>query len=185
MKAVFSAALLAATLFLVPATADAAPIRYQINFGATATDPAGGTGFFFRDDVTELLSDFTWDFGGGNTGGLVDASIDWAAPVFGGTLSNFLFEILTLQDVHPAACSTVLIGCSQGFNAGQVFGYPGGFFAFEDQVNTNAQTYFSAATGSTGSFSTQLAPRVAPEPGTLALLALGMCGAYARRRRAI
>ena len=185
MRAVFSAALLAGALLLVPAIAAAAPIGYQINFGATAAEPAGGTGFFFRDDVTELLSNFTWDFGG-STGGIVDPSVNWSESVFGGTLSNFLFEILTLQDVHPADCSAVSTGCSSSFNASQLFGYPGDSIEFSDQVNTNAQLYVLGNLGPLGSFSTQLAPTAVPEPGTLALLALGMgARAFARRRRAI
>ena len=185
MKAMFSAALLGA-LLLTPVAAAATPIRYQINFSPTAEAPAGGTGYFFRDDVTELLSNFTWDFGGGNTGGIVDALTDWSATVFGGTISHFFFEILTQQDVHPSPCSTLTTGCSSTFETPQVVGFPSRI-VFRDQSNTNAQQYILGLGGSPGSFSTQLAPRVAPEPGTLALLALGMCGAraYARRRRAI
>ena len=183
MKAVFSAALLAGALLLMPANAAAAPIRYQITFGATATEPAGGIGFFFRDDVTGLLSGFSWDFGG-NTGGIVDASVDWSAPTFGGTLSDFVFEILTLQDVSPAACTDLNNSCSHGFGGPQLFGYPGDQIFFRDQLNTNAQLYVLGANGPEGSFSTQLAPRVVvPEPGTLALLALGMCGTRQIRRR--
>jgi hypothetical protein len=180
MRVLFSAAVLLGALVLTPIAAAAAPIKYQIDFGPSVTEPAGGTGFFFWDDVTELLSGFSWEFAG-QPGGIVDAAVNWSAPVFGGTKSTFLFEILTLQDVHPEACSGIVLGCGQNFNASELFGYPGLMMQFVNATSTNAQLYSFGPLASQGSFSVRRAQ--VPEPGTLALLALGIGSAFARRWR--
>lgn len=187
MKSKLIGALLT-TILLAPVAASAALLEYRINFGANSTDADGGTGSFYWNDSTELISNIAWDFGGGNTGGINDALVDWSADVFGGgTLSEFLFEILTLQDVHGTGCSTLATGCGQGFDPPQVFGYPGMRIGFNDALNTNAQTYNIGFQGVIGSFSTELVGEVEeiPLPGTMPLLAIAALawGVTARRTR--
>ena len=181
MKNRIIGALLAALLF-APFAASAALLEYKVTFGANAGDADGGVGGFYWNDSTHLISNLSWDFGGGNSGGIDDTKINWSFEVFGGTLAEFFFEILTGQDVSPAACSTLLTGCGQSFDAPEVFGYPPTSISFNDVVTTGALQYSINGAFPVpsvfGSFSTEFVGQVAqvPLPGTLALIAIAACG---------
>lgn len=52
--------------------AAAAPINYSIAFDGSGSGP-GGSGAFTYDDSTNQMTGFSWDFGGGQTGGVLDS----------------------------------------------------------------------------------------------------------------
>lgn len=169
-------------VLLSPLAANAVPIDYAIDFGA-AGPLTGGTGGFTWDDDTQLVSNLTWDFGSGLTGG---ANPDWAED-FGsglGTLSQFFFEIMTAIDVSPVNCSGIGTGCNAVFTSSEgLYGWPGQQITF-GIGGDNSQTYTIIDPDYgifDGSFTTRLVS--VAEPGTLALLGLGLFGIGVTRRR--
>lgn len=155
----------------------AVPMQYQINFsGAVA-----GTGSFVWDYDTQLMSNMSWNIGS-YAGGVDESTYSWGAEVFGGTQSQFLFEIMTLEDVHPVACSETS-GC--GVLISNTYGdFDTAYF----QVTSDNLRRYSFMIGeqfaASGLFSTSLVgPASVPAPTSLALLGLGLIGfSFARRK---
>ncbi|MEM8492486.1 MAG: hypothetical protein AAF756_16845 [Pseudomonadota bacterium] len=89
--------------FIASAHVNAALINFELTYGATAVTPDGGVGSFVWDDAALLISDFVWDFGGGDVGGYEQSLFDDSGELFGpgSTRSTILFEPLTGQDVGP------------------------------------------------------------------------------------
>lgn len=181
MHALKQAGLAIVTALALPMAALAAPVTYQITFDA-AGPVAGGTGSFTWDETTQLVDALTWDFGAGRTGG---ANPDWSQDLGGSTLSQFFFEVMTGNDVSPFNCTDVGFRCDTSFGPlSGGFGWPGISMTFVLDLD-NSHTYFVEDTGDAsfrGTFSAQVANAV-PEPGTLALVALGLAGALRRRRQ--
>ncbi len=94
---------IAASVIAPPARA--IPVDYAVTYGGDVVGPTG-IGSFSFDSATSRFSGFNWSFADA-----LSADPDtlmannWRLPVFGGTLGNFLLEILTGEDVHPSACS--------------------------------------------------------------------------------
>jgi len=91
MRKLFAAVVLAA--FSV--SANAAIVQYDMTFadsggGDGYSAGTNGTGVFFWDTVAEEMTSFTWDFGSGKTGGVIDTS---------GLTGQILFEAFTGNNV--------------------------------------------------------------------------------------
>jgi hypothetical protein len=179
---------LIAVLGIFTSIANASPIQYQFGLGATSLTPDGGVGSFYWDDATHLISNITWDFGGGLTGGSNDANLDWSADIgSGGTFSELAFEVLTGQDVFAGAvcgCAFGLAGTDILGSAARSYGFPGTFIAFGRiagvltyQVQTNSDSSVGTFQGAV------IAPTAVPEPGILGLMGLGLLGILISRTR--
>jgi hypothetical protein len=179
---VASLCLLAVLTVVAPIGTHAALLEYELTFGPNDSDPDGGIGFFHWDTSTQLISNLNWDFGGGNTGGVNDATAQWDLNVLGASRARFVFEILTLTDVHPTNC-TGATACSSTFLIGSVNGFPGVPFTLGELNNGPFYSYEPTTRGSLGA---RLVGEVqqAPAPGSLALLAIGLAGlGWARRKK--
>ena len=175
--------LVAAAVLAGPLTAQAVPVTYDITFGGNAADPNGGIGSFVWDDSTHALSNVVWDFGTGplGSGGINDAMIGWSAPVFGGTLAEFVAEIL-LKDagLHPAQCADLLGSCSASLGA------VGDLRYMQFDISIFGVQSYTVDPGSgpiQGLFTTAARATSVPEPSTLALFGLGLIGLGLARRR--
>jgi hypothetical protein len=167
-------------LIAFPLSASAIPIQYDITFGPNSVDTDGGTGEFMWDATTHLISNFSFNFGGGLAGGVNDAVADFTQPVLGGTFAEFFFEVLTGTDVHPVACNTGAFQCTTHLSPGVgLFGA----LDFLQFVDTGRLYLFPVAGGdlAIGEFSTRVA--TVPEPGAMGLFVLGiLCLGVFRRR---
>jgi hypothetical protein len=86
---------------LISSGVQAVPVDYSVAYDGSKIGPAG-TGSFAWDSVTSQFSNFNWNFGGSTDTLMAN---NWRSSIFGGTMGQFLFEILSGEDVHPAACS--------------------------------------------------------------------------------
>lgn len=167
-------------LLIASSAAPAAWVKYEVTFIDPVPGGAfNGTGSFLWEDNTHVFNDFFWDFGAIGSGGFLP-TIDWSTLQLGGTLGETLFEILTLQDIAPVQCDSVAVDCSiTSFN---YFGAPsaglGLSIAFAEVDNVPE---FRIGGGSFASFVTAR-PVDIPEPGTLLLVSLGICGIGALTR---
>lgn len=166
--------------------AQASLIQYELTLSATPISPSGGLVRFWWDDSNQLVSDLNWDLGTGLQGGVDDNLFDWSQMGLGGSVSQFLFEILTLTDVASAGCSEMGASCEVAFDAGELFGFAN-FFSFK--VDDNNLLSFNFATNNNGtpaSFlgeftqATPANPVSAPAAVSLLLLVTGYL--LARRR---
>jgi hypothetical protein len=84
-------------------SAQAEPVLYSVAFdGSEAGDP--GTGSFLFDDTDGLMTNFTWDFGEGRTGGFTDAELaEILGSQFGDniTFGKGLFEMFVGEFTVP------------------------------------------------------------------------------------
>jgi len=162
-------ALIAAGLFSAPMLASAVPVQYDLTY--TATTGPNGVGSFTFDQDDNTMSAFQWDFGG-VLGNLADVGLNNPFPPTGVTFGQFIFEMITEIDVHPAANCT--FSCS--FSSSSLAR------TFILRAGSSPTTYElrQGALFSTG-FVTFTTASV-PEPATLGLLVLGLLAAGARRR---
>jgi hypothetical protein len=172
---------------LAPASALAMPVQYTFEFGATDIDADGGIGSLYWDTDTHSLSNLTWDFGAGRTGGILDSMASWSSHALGtsGTHAEFVFEILSGQDVFlPIPCGTSA-ACSAGFGVPLLFGWPGSSISFSlNNVGTHSYDVLVNGTYHHGSLSNAVATAV-PEPTPWVLVTAGLATvALLRRRRA-
>jgi hypothetical protein len=165
-----------------------APVQYDVTYDATVGP--SGVGSFSFDDATGLITDFSWDFGGGVTGGLFDS--DFTSIVSGDTLGRFIFEILSQTDVHPAVCDEAGVCSSSGpidFGSGPLASAGVNFASNLGDVTYEFYTgccYIGTNVVAEGNIEiAESSESSVPEPGTLALIALAMAGlAFGRRKRA-
>jgi hypothetical protein len=81
-------------------SAHAIPMDYTVEYSGSVGSSFNGS--FTWDADTSAFSNFAWNLSA--TPDTLRAN-NWASAVFGGTMGQFLFEILTGEDVHPSACT--------------------------------------------------------------------------------
>ena len=170
----------AAASFATPA-AHAIPMDYTVTYSGSNVGSAF-TGSFSWDSDTSAFTAFNWNFSA-----IPDSLVasNWRSLIFGGTMGQFLFEILTGEDVHPSACST---GSRCTFTSAKVT---------SDLVNSvefrtigAGLTEYNFRNGSNILYSGTLSVvrstvLVVTEPLTLLLMGVGLLGlALSRRDRA-
>jgi MYXO-CTERM domain-containing protein len=173
-------------IVLAPASAFAIPVQYTLAFGANDIDADGGTGSLYWDADAHSLSNLTWDFGAGRTGGVLDSMASWSHYALGtsGTQAEFVFEILTGENVFlPIACGTSS-ACGAGFGAPALFGWPGSSITFSlNNVGTRSYDVEVNGTLHHGSVSSAVATAVSePSPWVLVTAGLGAVVLLRRRR---
>lgn len=162
--------------------ATAAPISYKLTFDGSVSGTAG-TGSFVRDDVTETISAFQWDFGPGKTGGIMDA-------LFDGFQSQLYYFMLISINADPNT-EGYTINSPEPFLLGP-FGEDGDASfcwgissdrCFMPNPGIALASYFLQDTPADGGPSTASSGYVraaratsVPEPTTAMLLAIGMLG---------
>ena len=158
-------------MFLATDPAFAVSMEYEISFDG----PLTGAGSFTWDNDTQLMSNMSWDFGS-NTGGVDDATYDWSATLDGGNLSQFVFEIFTMEDTHPYECTATTGSC-----AVLVEDTFGDFDSAYFEITSSNLRRYSFLRGEEfaayGIFTTSVMSSASvPAPGSLALLGLGLFG---------
>jgi hypothetical protein len=173
VKHFFIAWVLAAT----PVVTLASPVSYDVTF--TATTGPSGIGQLTWDSSTLLMSGFSWDFGAGRIGSFTDAALATVIPTDLGTIGALVWENITGEDVSQVDSFLTLFGAA--FSPGTTFpsgDSPGLFFNTGTYVAGDLTTdeRFSA-----GAISVHASTAI-PEPGSLALLAMGLAVVLTRKK---
>ena len=183
---------LAALILAMASPSWAAPIQYTLTFDASdiaagALGPSG-TGSFFYDSATDTMTSLAWDFGGGFTGSMSDAtlaSLDIGQILFGSIFvrSGDPFASGTsffppAGDIvgHPNVDSAFCWGLSAPASCGMLnTGTTAGSYKFIDAGAAAPLTYRGRVSAE--------AARI-PEPASALLLLIGGGVVWIRRRRA-
>jgi hypothetical protein len=178
--------LVAVAVSLVSSGAGAVPMSYSVAYSGTTVGPSG-TGSFSWDADTSSFNAFNWNFSP-----VADTLManSWRSSIFGGTMGQFLFEILTGEDVHPSACSANSRCSFSSFNV-----QSGSLSSVEFRTLGAGLTEYVFRNGSNVLFSGMLsiaratapaAPGLAvSEPLSLALIGVGLLGLAVRRRKSV
>jgi hypothetical protein len=173
--------LVAVAVSLVSVGAQAVPISYSVAFNGANAGPSG-TGSFYWDADTSAFNSFNWNFSP-----VADTLManNWRSSIFGGTMGQFLFEILTGEDVHPSGCSATSRCSFSSFNVQSASLTSVEFRTFgggltEYLFRSRSGLLFSGTLSIGRSISSGLA---VSEPLTLSLLGVGLLGLAFRRRR--
>jgi hypothetical protein len=170
---------------LTSVAARAVPVDYSLMYSGS-TAGSVGAGSFSWDPATSAFASFNWNF---SPPGLLPSPDDalmannWGRSIFGGTLGQFLFEILTGEDVHPAGCSAQSRCTFSSFNitsssltSVEFRSFGGGMSEYV--FRNEGSVLFS------GMLSLNRALAVS-EPLSLSLFGIGLLGLAFRRRRAV
>jgi hypothetical protein len=160
----------------------AVPIRQDITFTPSLVNggPAG-VGSLVWDSETLLLSEVTWDFGLGRAGGISPSIL--GAPLQGYTWGALLYEQMTGLDIISPPFTNFSFGTIFGnfpstYSGTAIFGTLG--LRSYEFVSWSGPTREVLATGTL-----TVATRGVPEPGTWALLVIGLAGIFLARRKAV
>lgn len=194
---------LAALALACACNANAAPIIYDLTFDSGEGMP-DGTGVFVWHEDTQRISNFMWDFGPGMAGGFFDSYWDHRDGGIGDPwFSIYVHGLLTSENPRApgGVCDEPTHQCRWpvGGDENTVWGWPWSEWGYIDEI-----TYFDAYGVVGYNIVTQsltvidgveqwsvhhiagllsATPREAPEPETLALMAIGLVGLVAARRR--
>lgn len=171
-----SLALAALTIGLTPQIAQAAPIPYTMIFdGSGGGDP--GTGGFNWDDSTQVMTDLTWDFGAGRTGGLTPEVS--SAFLFNRILNNGVEDPATIgYGLGPISISLI-----PPFPSDSALFCWGLSSIFCGVPTSGTASYMFEDSGRLFTGYVTNAPTAVPEPGTFALVAIAAAFIVRQRKR--
>jgi hypothetical protein len=159
-------------------TTHAIPLDYTVSYSGSNVGSAFA-GSFSWDSDTSAFTHFNWGLSA-----IPDSlsANNWRSLIFGGTMGQFLFEILTGEDVHPTACSTTS-RCT--FTSAKVTSNL--VNSVEFRTLGNGITEYSFRNGSNilyaGTLAVSRVVLLVTEPFTLLLIGAGLLGLAISRRK--